>query len=226
MSSAVSSVSTSPTLTLQHPLSTKKIVDRIRSITAPQIDLISSAITESILNHLGPIGKARVAMEVNEIKGGVNSGPEADMLELILRRADMEMASGRTQFFPEIRRAKFHLVALARIKEEITHHFSHPNFFLETGMFFQISDYRPSKFLDGILKDAGMKLTMMEVPTGLSLLLKLDHELTMRQSELVFEYSESSEGIEFFKKTFTLNGLEPESGFERTNYNLKYRASL
>jgi hypothetical protein len=188
---------------LQQPLSAKEISGKISSIKAIQIELIGGEIINSVLNNLGPIGKARVAQEVMQVTG-VPKGPKGKMMCLTMMNAKMDVERGKEQFFSDKVATRFMLSALGPVKTKIIESFSTPSFFVESGLNFQISDYEPMGFVREIAEEMGIDLTLNDVPSKYYVRLELDEKLTQEKADLVFAIIQQSDGVIFSQKTFTI----------------------
>ena len=194
-------------VTVAQPLTVQDIGKKISAIDAVQIELIGSKIIEQVMNNLGTVGKARVAQQIMQKRGASSSGPMDIMMRMTMMHAKMDMEGGEAQFFSEKNAAKFLLSALWPVKEKIEKSFSRPDWFLEYGAHFQISNYEPTGFLRETSEKTGIEVTINDVPSKYYVFLKLDKELTQQKSELVFSLTQKSDGVEFAQETFTLTEL-------------------
>jgi hypothetical protein len=235
MSTFVSEKKISPPVRLlQPPLSTKEIGRKILSMTARDIELIGSQIINNAMNNLGPAGKARVDQEVMKVKGlsedpmdiepigsqiinnAVNNlGPaskarvdQETMKVKGLSEDPMDIEKGKSRFLSDEDTARFKLAALDAVKKEIAGSFSRPHQLIDGGLSFQVSGNEPTGF---VLKAAvGIDLTLKDIPSRYYIHLKLDEKLTQEKSDLVFVLTETSEGVEFSKTSFTVRQLEQD----------------
>jgi hypothetical protein len=196
-----------PNESVKQSISPENIVKKISSIDALQIELIGHKIAEKIVNNLGPVGKAKVAQKINPKQ----KASEMTMMLMIqtMMHARMDMEQGK-QFLSEEEAFKFVMLALWPIKDKITDSFSKPDWFLEYGLYFQLSDYEPMGVLSETAEKMGLNITLNDVPSKYYIYLKLDKELTNEKSDLVFVLTEKSNNVEFSKKTFTIKELEQE----------------
>ena len=193
---------------IPQPLSTHEINQRISSIDASHIELIGIKMIEPLIHNLGPVGKARVALEVMKIKE-VPEGPMSVDMCITMMCAKIEIEKGRGRFFSDEKASEFMREALWPVKQKIAESFSESDFF-KTALELQISDYNPMGFVVGAAGRIRVLLTVNDVPIKYYLILKLDEQLTQEKSDLVFSLTEKSEGVEFSKQTFTVRELEEQ----------------
>ncbi len=131
---------------------------------------------------------------------------------LTIIHAKMAMNSGNTKFLSDTDFVKFCLAAATSIKPIITDSFSRPNWFLESGILFEISDsdFEPRGFLSVSARKIGIDLTSCDVPSEYAIYLKLDKDLMLENPELVFVLIGTSEGVVISRKTFTIKELEQQ----------------
>jgi len=112
------------------------------------------------------------------------------------------------QFNPEEHGERFLSIVLSPVEDAIKDSFSRPEWFLDNGIEFQISDNKPVGVLKKTAEEIDIIMGVNDVPTNYYIHLQLDKELAQKGSELVFALIQKSEGVEFSNKTFTIKELE------------------
>lgn len=194
--------------TVKQSLSLLDISKKISSINASQIELMGLKIAEHLANKLGPVCKARIAKQVD-----AKRGQESDIdLRLTMIHAAMAIKKGNTKFLSDTDFVKFCFVTSSSIKPAITDSFSKPNCFLESGIVFDISDsdHEPRGILSITAQKIGIDITSSDLPSEYAIYLKLEKDLTLAKSELVFVLIGTSEDVEFSRTIFTIEELEQQ----------------
>jgi hypothetical protein len=197
---------------LKQSLSLQDINGKISAINASQIELIGYKIAEGVANNLGPVSKARIAAHIMQ-KTGQKSNSDLRWTMII---GNMAMKSGNTKFLSDTDFVKFCSAAESSIKPTITDLFSKPDSFFESGIVFDISDSdcEPRGFLSIIAQKNSIDLTSIDIPSEYAIYLKLNKDLTLEKSELVFVITQTSEDVEFSRTIFTIEELEQQ--FQRS----------
>lgn len=130
------------------------------------------------------------------------------MMELQRRAANEKMKEGGAEFFSEEDYGKFYMAILGPLKDLISEKFSMPSSFLERGLYDRLSDYRPEGILAKTAREIGINLDSKHVPLRYDIHLILDKALSQKHATLVFSLTEKSDGVEFSKRTFTIEQLE------------------
>jgi hypothetical protein len=203
-------------LPIQQSLSSHEISEKISSIDALEIELLSRKIITRIMKNLGDTNVNRIEQKINNIN--LEKSPSLVSMMAALYLA-LEGMGGEIQLNIEGRKPtflskkdanKFMLEALSPMQKEIANSFSTPSIFLEDGICFQISDqYEPMGFVSKAAETIGVDLTF-QIPHTYRVRLKLDEQLTQKKSDLVFSLTGESRGIEISKETFTIKKLEEE----------------
>ncbi|NGX38240.1 MAG: hypothetical protein K1000chlam2_01412, partial [Chlamydiae bacterium] len=165
--------------------------------------LIVYKIAQSILINLGTTAKARVEeqlkQKIENLDFVTHDKIDSDNIPLLAGN----VARGYT---------------FTDIKYQIKEMFSFcSQSFQRDGFPLEISKYHPNitfkemaqlGVLQELAKENKLGLTPLEAPNKWKILLTLDKELTQEKAELVFSLTQTSNGIEFSKETFTI-----KSGF-------------
>lgn len=190
-------------------LSLDKVRRKISSIGARQIGLVGSQIVNSILDNLGPIAKARAALQTAGQRS--SDDPQAEMMmKVTMSFAAEAEAEKKPPFLSREQRSRLSWRMLQPVEAEIRQSFSIPEDFLETGLRLKLTDYKPVGILAESATKIELEITVLDVPPHYEIELKLDQELTRERGKLVFTLTQITDGAELSKKPFTLQELEKE----------------
>jgi len=190
---------------VQKKYSERKIIEKLRSITVWQIELIGIEIAEKMRSNLGPVAKAKVAIQV---MNAMNVDLNNRIMEKHLMTGRMAMQTHSLHFFSGPESLLFMKTAIEPIKAVITGSFSTPVEFLQNGKTFSVSNCGPTDFLQSIAGTMKIHLNETNTPENYSIHLSLSREVINDRSELVFCITEKSEGTVFSTTTFTAEELE------------------
>jgi hypothetical protein len=195
-------------------ISPRQMEAKIAALTAEDIDLLSEKMAEKIVNQLGPIKAARINAQVVKVKG---YSEEMSTKLLHVRLVMNHLSEYKSKpFLSDIEAVKLFGVTSSLLSALITHDFSTPQTFLQSGMHIRLSDHEPETILNTIAQKVGIDLNLTNVAAKWHLDLKIDQELTQRKSDvyfthrcnLVFLLLETSAGVEISRQTFTIGELE------------------
>jgi len=194
-------------LLAEQPQPIQEIVGKISSIDAREIGLIGAKIIEKVVNNLGPLGKACVALEL--LKKGAPESYNRLPNDIKIMFAKRHIEPAHPLFQSDTDEAKFMLLALWPVTRKISDCFSTPLGFLRDGLVFKVSD-EPTGFIKETARQLGITITLNDIPAKYYVTLKVDTKLPEENSDLVFVLTEESEGVEFSKMTFTIKELTQE----------------
>ncbi len=207
--SSTSSTSQPVAATVVSPsqLSPRQLEAKIAALTAEEIELISEKMAEKIVNQLGPIKAARINAQVVKAKGDSELKLNTKLLHARLVMNHLSEYKSKP-FLSDSEAVKLFGVTSSLLSALITHDFSTPSNFLQSGMHLRLSDYEPETILNTCARKVGIDLNLTNVAAKWHLDLKIDQELTQRESVLVFLLLETSAGVEISRQTFTIGELE------------------
>lgn len=187
-------------------ISDTEFCEKIRSISAEQIELVADHIAEQIASNLGIVRKDAIDRMIAQKKGTTN---KLELLMLLMQKDDAQKikSDGKISFFKDEQYYKFVINISKSIKEAITENFSTPSTFLEKGLFFKLSDYHPIGILAKTAKEIDTAILPTELPLRYTIHLFLNQTLSQQQSKLTFDLVEKSDNYEFSKKSFTIDEL-------------------
>lgn len=203
-------------LKTEQKLNIEKIEQAISALDFIKIELIGVKLAERIINRLGPVGKT----EAERLTSKKSDSSDIQATKMNLRLASLNASlqiKEKKPFLNLNERSRLITTMLWLIKLDLEKSFGWPKNFLEAGVTFRLSDYEPKGILEKISSALGITISIADVPSKYTIILKLNIEQTIKKSELVFSIIEVNQNIEISEYTFTIKELEEE---------IKLRASL